>query len=169
MAKTDDEVRARLAALEDRVAALETRPAAETAESDGDVFWALTELKARLPEPGGVLYTGSVHLDSGPVEWQYGATTDQVLDHDWAEHATGLAALGHPVRLAILRAVLGGVRTVAELTEHLEVGTSGQVYHHLRELTGSRWLTARSRGRYEVPTERVVPLLVILTATGGPS
>ncbi len=169
MAK-DGELRERLAALEQRVAALEEPPRTSATEAvDADTFWALTELKARLPQRGGVMFTGSVELESGPADWQYGATTDQLLDQDWSEHATGLAALGHPVRLSILRAVVNGVRTVAELTEQLDVGTSGQVYHHVRELTGARWLTARSRGQYVVPTDRVVPLLVILTATGGPS
>ena len=73
-------------------------------------------------------------------------------------------ALGHPVRLLLLRQVLSGAGTVAELQERVELGTSGQLYHHLRQLVGARWLQVAARGRYAVPPERVVPLLVVLAA-----
>uniref|UniRef100_A0AAU2VR19 Helix-turn-helix domain-containing protein n=1 Tax=Streptomyces sp. NBC_00008 TaxID=2903610 RepID=A0AAU2VR19_9ACTN len=83
---------------------------------------------------------------------------------DWSEAAESLAALGHPVRLRLLREILGGRRTAAELAALDETGTTGQIYHHLRQLTGAGWLHTTGRGRYEVPGVRVVPLLVVLTA-----
>ncbi len=43
-------------------------------------------------------------------------------------------------------------------------GTSGQLYHHLRQLVAAGWLRTAGRGRYEVPPARVVPLLVVLAA-----
>ncbi|MCX4508639.1 hypothetical protein OG402_17600 [Streptomyces anulatus] len=52
----------------------------------------------------------------------------------------------------------------AELAALDEAGTTGQIYHHLRQLTGAGWLHAAGRGRYEIPPVRVVPLLVVLTA-----
>ena len=72
------------------------------------------------------------------------------------------AALGHPVRLRLLQQVLTGASTVHELTQIDGVGTSGQVYHHLRQLTSAGWLHAVGGGRHEVPVARVVPLLVLL-------
>lgn len=42
--------------------------------------------------------------------------------------------------------------------------TSGQLYHHLRQLVSAGWLRATSRGSYAVPPDRVIPLLTILTA-----
>lgn len=56
-----------------------------------------------------------------------------------------------------------GVRhdTFWALGEIEGTGTSGQVYHHLRQLVATGWLRARG-ARYEVPAERVVPLLAIV-------
>src|SRR5690606_18106539 len=88
-----------------------------------------------------------------------------LLGADWTEEADVLVALGHPVRLRLLQRVLGGATTVAELVDTDGVGTSGQVYHHLRQLTAAGWLRALGGGRYEVPVARVVPLLAV--APGG--
>ncbi|MGW3860968.1 ArsR/SmtB family transcription factor [Streptomyces sp. NPDC005047] len=158
----------RVADLERRLAALEEageRPAPRPGEGD---FWALEGLKEQLAElgaaDGGVLFTGSVRLPTGEqYAWQHGALTEGLLDADWAESAEVFAALGHPVRLRLLREILGGRRTAAELAELDGVGTTGQIYHHLRQLTGAGWLHATGRGRHEVPPGRVVPLLVALS------
>lgn len=162
----------RLDALEARVAALESRtgdtpgasPEVERAV-DADTFWALEGLHSRLDPPGGVMIVGDVELPDGHVaRWQEGAATDDLLDEVWERAADVLAALGHPVRLELLRHVLRGVTTARELAEIDGIGTSGQVYHHLHKLSAAGWL--RNRGsRYEVPPEVVVPLLT--TVLGG--
>ncbi|MEU5956124.1 winged helix-turn-helix domain-containing protein [Streptomyces sp. NPDC047525] len=159
----------RVAELERRMAELESAGAAAPAVGEGD-FWALEALKARLPEAqvpdGAVVFTGAVRVPTGErYEWQYGHTTEQLLGDDWSEAAESFAALGHPVRLRLLREILGGRRTAAELAELEEIGTTGQIYHHLRQLTGAGWLHATGRGRHEVPAGRVVPLLVVLSAS----
>ncbi|MDG4791583.1 helix-turn-helix domain-containing protein [Micromonospora sp. WMMD1102] len=172
----------RVADLERRLAALERHRTEEPASppepppAEGD-FWALDGLKARLAgfgaERGGVLYTGSVRLPTNErYDWQYGLPTEALLgradgedgedrgDGDWSDASDSLAALGHPVRLRLLREILGGRRTVAELTALDGLGTTGQAYHHLRQLAAAGWLHSTARGRYEVPAGRVVPLLV---------
>jgi DNA-binding transcriptional ArsR family regulator len=101
-------------------------------------------------------------------EWQYELRTEQLLDTDWSETAEVFAALGHALRLRLLREILGGRRTATELAGLDEVGTSGQIYHHLRQLTAAGWLRQAGRGRYEIPAGRVVPLLVAL-ATARPA
>lgn len=167
----------RLAELEQRVAALEggvaARPAASAADSAQDTFWALAGLRDRTPAgtSGAVLFTGFVNLPTGEhYEWQHGRPVDDLVhrepDQDWSETAASLAALGHPVRLQLLHAILHGTRTAAELTGLDGVGTTGQVYHHLRQLTSTGWLRTTSRGQYAVPPERVVPLLTVLAAGG---
>jgi len=89
-----------------------------------------------------------------------------LLDADDGETAAGrLAALGHPVRLRLLLAVLRGATGPAELAEVPGIGTSGQIYHHIRTLTATGWLRASGRGQVQVPAERVVPLLVALATT----
>ncbi|MFC8919994.1 ArsR family transcriptional regulator [Streptomyces sp. WAC05374] len=165
------ELEERVAELERRMAALERGDGAVPPPAEGD-FWALEGLKSRLAgagaADGGVLFTGAVRLPTGErYEWQYGVLADEQLDGDWTEAAESFAALGHPVRLRLLREILGGRRTAAELAELEEIGTTGQIYHHVRQLTGAGWLHTAGRGRYEVPPGRVVPLLVAL-ATARP-
>ena len=173
------ELEERVADVERRLAALESaaprtdspqgdRKAGLPAEHD-DAFWALRGWKEQLAgerlERGGVLFTGSVGTPDGRTyEWQSGATTDDLMESDWSPAVDSLAALGHTVRLRLLRELHEQPRTVAELAALEDLGTTGQIYHHLRQLTSTGWLRTVSRGRYEVPPERVVPLLVVLAA-----
>ncbi|MEU6166337.1 ArsR/SmtB family transcription factor [Streptomyces tanashiensis] len=167
------ELEERVAELERRMAALEgaEHPAVPERKAVDETLWALEGLKAELAaageegEDGAVLFTGSVRLPTQErYEWQFGAFTERLFDEDWAGTADSFAALGHPVRLRLLREILGGRRTAAELAELEEIGTTGQIYHHLRQLTGAGWLQTVGRGRHAVPAARVVPLLVALTA-----
>ncbi|GAA3729412.1 ArsR family transcriptional regulator [Salinactinospora qingdaonensis] len=166
----DDLVR-RLRELEERVAHLEApaQPPGDTPtapEPTEDRFWALNELK-RLAEAdqGGVLFTGFVNLsEEEKYEWQQGAHASDIVDWDWSELSDTIDALGHPVRLLLLQRVLTGTRGSAELRDDPALGTTGQLYHHLRRLVAAGWLQMSGRGRYRVPPSRVVPLLTILFA-----
>ncbi len=162
----------RVEALEHAVEALQGHFTLDSASSAGltnDPLWALEGLRERTLEGGAVLYTGVIDLPTGgTVQWQYALPAVVVLEQDWSERAAVLTALGHPVRLRILRAVLHGTNTVAALVEALDTGTTGQVYHHLKELTATGWLVSGQRAVYEVPASRVVPLLAILVAAGTP-
>lgn len=161
----------RLAALETRVAELEQRArAADPAETAyTEQFFALEALKGRVPEDGAVVFAGVVRVQGSPepVQWQYGKSVDEIENLDWSAMAGNLDALGHPVRLSLLHAVWSGVGTVAELKERAEFGTSGQIYHHINLLVAAGWLVTRKRGHYVIPPERVVPLMVVLTAARG--
>ena len=131
-----------------------------------DVFWALEGLRERVGDDtsGAVLYTGTVDLPTGEhYDWQYGTAVDDLLAADWSEWAGTLGALGHPVRLLLLRRVLAGTRKAADLAADESLGTTGQLYHHLRQLVTAGWLHSAARGIYSVPGERVVPLMVILS------
>ena len=90
--------------------------------------------------------------------------TDPLLEADPTAAVDALSALAHPVRLQLVHKVLHGRRTVPELSEGL--GTTGQLYHHLRQLVAAGWLATSGRGRYEVPPTRVVPLLTLLATAG---
>ncbi|MCC3266858.1 ArsR/SmtB family transcription factor [Arthrobacter gengyunqii] len=162
---------ARVEALETRLGALEQQVESRQQSPDADptdVFWALNGLRDRYPDPGAVLFAGTASTAGGArYEYQYGLETGHLLDVDWTQFADSLASLGHPVRLAVLRAVLGGTETVAGLVDDLGLGTSGQMYHHIHQLTAAGWLTPHARSRYAIPPARVIPLLAILTAASG--
>ncbi|CAL9568422.1 hypothetical protein SUDANB121_04809 [Nocardiopsis dassonvillei] len=160
----------RLAELEARVDALEDRGPAGSAPdtaSAGDPFFALNALKGHVDGNGGVVFAGVVGSGEGAVEWQQGLPSERLAAEDWSRRAAALDALGHPVRLQLLQAVWQGTDTVAALAERSDFGTTGQIYHHVNLLAAAGWLTTVRRGRYAVPPERLVPLLVILTAAGG--
>ncbi|TDE32561.1 helix-turn-helix domain-containing protein [Actinomadura sp. 6K520] len=160
------ELAERVERLEERVARLEGADAQAGGPKADGTFWALDGLKDRVDDPGAVLFTGSVTLPSGEhYEWQQGHTVDDLLADDWSQAAETMSALAHPVRLLLLREILHGARTTAELAAHERLGTTGQLYHHLRQLVAAGWLRTAARGRYSVPGERVVPLLAVLAAT----
>lgn len=172
----------RVAALEQAVAALTSTPRASAgpaashpsssvvgleealgAAMGGELF-VLDELRQRFPD-GAVAFAGHAEVADGPVAWQWGRPTRDLLERDWDSSATPLAALGHPVRLRLLQLVLTGTQTTADLAHDPDLGTTGQLHHHLRTLIAAGWLATAGRGRYTVPPQRIVPLLVIITAT----
>jgi hypothetical protein len=165
-----DDLNERLSALERVVADLVEqagKPAAvPPAAAHAETFWALEGLRGRVAESSGaVLYTGVVDLPTGEhYDWQYALTLDDILGADWTEAAPALTALGHPVRLRLLQKIISGTRGPADLADDAELGTTGQVYHHLRQLVAAGWLRTTARGQYTIPGERAVPLLAILTA-----
>ncbi|MEV5261492.1 ArsR/SmtB family transcription factor [Streptomyces anulatus] len=158
------EVSRRLSELEERVRSATPEPGAEAASIEA--YWALPKLRERLQEVarGGVIFTGSVvGLDGELVEWERSEATESVLSSDWSEAADTLGALGHPVRLRLIQALAGGRTAVTELVELEGLGTTGQIYHHLRQLVSAGWLETTGRGQYQIPPSRLVPLLVVVT------
>jgi DNA-binding transcriptional ArsR family regulator len=164
------ELRRELEALTERVGRLEDsgRPGPADAPSSGagaGELWALTALRSSLADhasaaDGAVMLVGSLTLPGGaPVAWQQTAGTTGMLETDWSEQAAAFAALGHPVRLELLRLILSGVHATADLAEAASLGTTGQLHHHLRQLVAAGWVRQSGRGTYEVPAARVVPLL----------
>lgn len=156
-------------------------PPDQRSNAGDDTFWALRGLEERTTslEHGAVLFTGSVTVAAGPVQWQYARPADDLLalgqavaaDDPAAESpdklsatAARLAAIGSPVRLRLLLAVANGTTTLVELGELDGIGTTGQVYHHVRVLTSAGWLQSAGRGRVAIPPARIVPLLAAVAA-----
>lgn len=161
------ELAARIERLEQRLdeAGADASAASATApQFDPETFWALEELRRRVGE-SGLVYAGLAQLEYGPVAWQMGHDPKALLETDWIDLVPRIAALGHPVRLRILQLVLRRTATTAaELSRTEGLGTTGQIYHHLRQLIAAGWLHSGARGVHEVPVERVIPLLTILAA-----
>ncbi|MEJ2866048.1 ArsR/SmtB family transcription factor [Actinomycetospora flava] len=148
-----DTPEARLDALEARVAALEEGAGGTSA---GD---------RPTGEAGEIGYHGNVRLqeDKGPITWTIGYDAAATLGLAAGPVAEVLAALGHPVRLALVRRLLTGPAGTGELVDAAELSSSGQLYHHLRTLTAARVVEQDGR-TYRVPDTGVVPVLVALLA-----
>lgn len=111
------------------------------------------------------MLVGAVALPTGETyDWQQSASAAALIDTDWPDLSDTISALAHPVRLAIVQAVVRGHGSTAELADLPDLGTTGQLHHHLRQLAAAGWLQSAGQGHYEVPAARVVPLLTILVA-----
>ncbi|TQM80384.1 DNA-binding transcriptional ArsR family regulator [Saccharothrix saharensis] len=128
----------RLAELEQRVAALE-----------GDERDALA---------------GAAAGDS-PVSWRVDVTPEHVLSLPDRPRIEVLSALAHPVRVEIVRTLLArGGQPATALQQAARLGSTGQLYHHLKALTASGVVEQDKRGSYRLRQAATVPVLVLLTA-----
>jgi hypothetical protein len=179
--KTSRDLGRRLAAVERRLARLEGERRAAPAEpatgvaAEGDHLWMIDALRRRAApaEPGAAGgragFAGLVHLGDGSrYAWTHERELGAVIDQAWSESAPVFESLGHRVRLELLRALLRGTHDVAALGALPGIGTSGQVYHHLRALQAAGWVRQVKRNHYAVAPDRAVPLLVMLLAASGP-
>ncbi|MGH3913211.1 MAG: ArsR/SmtB family transcription factor [Pseudonocardiaceae bacterium] len=157
-----------VAALARRVDRLEAQQDTPARVDPDEPLWAVQALRRRQDDVSGrVVFAGVVGTpEGGEYIWQQEYRAAALAAENWGEIAPMLAALGHPIRLALLRAVHQGTRTIKELVDLPGVGTSGQVYHHLRDLQGAGWIRLERRNYYSIPPDRVVPLLVVLAAGG---
>jgi DNA-binding transcriptional ArsR family regulator len=180
MAEDRGDLDARMAALEQRMDRLERTGRAaplpgRIEDPPGDHFWALEVLRQRTGEPfqrgdtaGSLMFAGvATAPGAGSAVWQEEHAVPVMLASDWADAVPALSALAHPVRLELIRRMLAGARTVQQLAEIPEVGTTGQLYHHLRELQAAGLVTQRRRNDYVVPADRVVPCLILVAAAMG--
>jgi DNA gyrase subunit B len=121
----------------------------------------------QVDELGSVYYSGQYLGENSRYKWEpQERQVTQLLDPDGDKAAKVLAALGHQQRLDILRMVLKQPLTGAELVEHLNMGTTGQLYHHIKALSGADLLVQEERGgKYSLPAHRTLPLLLLLAAT----
>lgn len=173
----------RIASLEARLTRLEKRLAAPPAAPRHDPrrYWQLEGLRARdaRAKPGArrgrsvgggrVGFAGLVDTGDGHhYEWQGEQAVATMLAQDWGSFAAAFAALGHRVRLELLRALLRGTHEVAELQRLPGLGTSGQLYHHLRQLQAAGWIRQLQRNHYAVVPDRTVAALVMLGAASLP-
>lgn len=168
----------RLDALEARLRRLEgsARRVARGRGAAPDRGWILEGLRAQLPArgkkrlpPGRLGYGGIVHTPYGAhYEWRGEHAVDELLDTEWSDMARAFGALGHRVRLDIVRALIRGIHDVSELQRQPGLGTSGQLYHHLRELQAAGWVRQHERSRYLLVPDRVVAVLLMVGIVMGP-
>jgi len=173
---TESELHRRLDDLESRLAHLESRHVQGIGHGGGapPTGTAPTSaVPAEVPEIGhaSVAYTGSGEWNGNPLVWRMAHSWDAVRTLAGDSAARVLGALASGLRLRIVAALLERPCTTAELVERLEQPSSGQLFHHLRELLAAGVVHQPVRGTYAVRRQDVVPLLTLLAAAidvGGP-
>ena len=166
---TVEELTEALLVLQRRVDDLERR--AEPAE--GEVDLGLIDRLQKRDGPayvvddarGAITLAGATRFGERPAVWHVERGVPELLGVDDSLYVSVLSALGHPARLQIVRALLRQPMAAAALTEAVALGSTGRLYHHLKELVAAGVVVQRKRGIYEIPGRNVVPILGLLACS----
>jgi DNA-binding transcriptional ArsR family regulator len=151
-----NDLRAELADLRDRVARLEQRAAAHQ-EEEHPLAAPVEEAFAKADEAAKRYPIGQLRVEQyfrihRPHENEYGRFVDghtvgfdALLALPPDAVARSLAGLAHPARLAIYKALLTGSKDAPTLLEAAGLNTTGQLYHHLREMEEVGLVVRRGR------------------------
>ncbi|MDT2003791.1 helix-turn-helix transcriptional regulator [Rhodococcus opacus] len=77
-----------------------------------------------------------------------GTRRGAILDLSPTAVSNASAALGHPTRLEIVRTLLPRSRRRGRTADRGRADLAGQLYHHLRALSGARIVEQESRNHY---------------------
>lgn len=117
----------------------------------------LAELSQRAVEAGQALHNYVTGQDATPIPaLNFSGMSFQLAAND-------ISALGHPIRLQICQLTANEPVSVKDLVDRLGMGTTGQVYHHLRTLLDFEWVENAGRSTYRLNPARVDALALILS------
>ncbi|OZB96671.1 winged helix-turn-helix domain-containing protein [Paenibacillus sp. XY044] len=163
-----DSVSARLAALEELIRSSEGVSGIRPKEERNNLA---AVIDAPSPESAdcAVYYAGYFRNGGQLIRWEpQEKQSSDLFGLSESLTAKVLSALGHKQRLDILLEVWNEPLSGTELVERLGMGTTGQLYHHLKALTGADLLVQEERGgRYSIPSHRRLPVLLLLAAMSG--
>ncbi len=114
---------------------------------------------------------GSLLIEGKPRAWwsiRFDEAVSKLIANPDYKVAQILSVLGSEVRLSILRSLLDAPRTAAELVAALSLNTTGQAYHHLKELERAGYVYQKN-GRYhfDIKGGRLYLTALALAADGG--
>ncbi|WP_274366286.1 ATP-binding protein [Paenibacillus thermotolerans] len=114
----------------------------------------------------GALFFSGQYNGTNRLRWSpQRKSVDQLLGVDSDKAGKILSAIGNKLRLDIVTAVLHEPLTGPEIVERLNMGTTGQLYHHIKALLGADLLAQEERGgKYYLPPHRTLPFLLLLAA-----
>lgn len=161
MAKIEQLAQA-VADLSRRVERLEARGGDRPAPAKPADIGFLDEL-GKAGSEGVVVYAGVGPWGERTVAWQMDRSWPEVRDHPEGAPAALFGALASPTRIRVLSELAGGAMSTAELAQRLEQPSSGQLFHHLKELLAAGVIHQPRRGVYALRRQHVVPLLTILS------
>ena len=138
-----------------------------------DALDALVATLQKVTESGSgiVGHFGAVVVEGKPHAWwsvRHDQAVTKLLSNPDYKVAQILSVLGSEARLAILRSLLAAPKTAAELVSELAFKTTGQAYHHLRELERAGYVRQRT-GRYhfDLKVGKVYLTALALAADAG--
>lgn len=111
-----------------------------------------------------VVYAGSGPWQGRAVVWQMARHWDDVLAIPEETIARVLSALANDTRIRIVAELLRGPVGTGELAERLDQPSTGQLFHHLKELLAAGVIHQPVRGAYAIRTQHAVPILAVLSA-----
>jgi DNA-binding transcriptional ArsR family regulator len=167
----------RLHALEEQMAAFQTRLTAledlvssqrqEGAASAFPLAEATSDHELHPPQTGTVQgtlrYAGSIQIGERPFRFQQTLTVASIFEAEPSLMASIFAALSSPHRVIILRTLCERACTAQQLQEVLGMGSSGQLYHHLKELMAAGLIAQRERSSaYTIDPAKVIPICAAL-------
>lgn len=114
---------------------------------------------------GVISFSGQIQGEEGSVSYSWARYPDDLIELSWESSFTRLAALAHPQRGMILKQLIDAPCTVAQLCELGVTSSTGTAYHHLNELEAAGWVHKGRGGVYEIPSERIIPLMTIVAAS----
>lgn len=163
-----DDLASTVEELTKRVEQLErSRAPRSSAVTDGSLVQRmLDELWSAPDDSGGVgmiVYAGAGPWADGTVAWQIGRVWSEIRGTA-PEAVTALfGALANPSRIRILCQLVTGPVSTRDLGQKLDHPSSGQLFHHLKELLAAGLIYQPERGTYAIRREDVVPLLTTLS------
>jgi DNA-binding transcriptional ArsR family regulator len=152
----EDDLRTELTDVRERLARLEAR-AFPPDEKPNPLAEVVDEDFAKTPEeerryPIGLVRALSYFRIHRPSDDEYAkSASDRTIGFDVllalpADAVAGsLAGLAHPARIAIYKALLTGSKDSTSLLEVAGLNTTGQLYHHLREMEDVGLVVRRGR------------------------
>jgi DNA-binding transcriptional ArsR family regulator len=152
-----------MATIDDLVADLAARVARLEAREPQPLKTVL-DRTLEPPEQGRVVYSGLGPWADHAVVWQMERPWNEVVEHEQESIARTFAALSSPVRVRIIGALVDGPASTAGLAERIDAGTSGQLFHHLRDLLAAGLVHQPQRGVYALRAQHVLPLLAAMSA-----
>ena len=111
---------------------------------------------------GAVAYAGVVRFGTMEYDLDVERPVPGLMAAEEEPLTRTLAALASPPRLRLIRALLRGPRSTQELQEALGNVSTGQFYHHLKELLSARIVVQKGRSLYAIGAQHIVPLLAML-------
>ena len=152
----DNEQGAMIADLIERVAKLEANGAKES---------RTPALPEGVPADANVVsYTGTGEWGGRTLAWQMTRSWEEVSEGANRDVAAVLSALASSQRLEIVAELVSGPAATSELASRLGDSSTGQLFHHLKELMAAGLVHQPKRGTYALRPSHVLPMLAVLSA-----